>query len=47
MFENEIQALRKLDHPNIIKLFEIFEDDTSFYLVQEYLISLDYILIGW
>jgi len=33
MFANEIQALRKLDHPNIIRLFEIFEDDTNFYLV--------------
>ena len=36
MFQNEIEALRKLDHPNIIKLFEIFEDATNFYLVQEY-----------
>jgi serine/threonine protein kinase len=35
MFQNEIEALRKLDHPNIIKLFEIFEDETNFYLVQE------------
>ena len=33
MFQNEIEALRKLDHPNIIKLFEIFEDDANFYLV--------------
>ena len=35
MFQNEIEALRKLDHPNIIKLFEIYEDEKSFYLVQE------------
>lgn len=35
MFQNEIEALRKLDHPNIIKLFEIYEDETNFYLVQE------------
>jgi len=33
MFQNEIEALRKLDHPNVIKLFEIYEDDTSFFLV--------------
>jgi len=33
MFQNEIEALRKLDHPNIIKLFEIYEDETNFYLV--------------
>jgi len=35
MFQNEILALRTLDHPNIIKLFEIYEDDAKFYLVQE------------
>jgi calcium-dependent protein kinase len=26
----------KLDHPNIIKFHEIYEDDKYFYLVQEY-----------
>jgi len=25
-FKNEILALRKLDHPNIIKMYEAFED---------------------
>lgn len=35
--QNEIQILRKLDHPNIIKLYEVFEDDKNLYLVQEYL----------
>lgn len=34
-FYNEVNALRTLDHPNIIKLFEIFEDKTNVYLVQE------------
>jgi calcium-dependent protein kinase len=34
-FRNELHALRTLDHPNIIKLLEIFEDDTNIYLVQE------------
>lgn len=29
-------ALRTLDHPNIIKLFEVFEDDANIYLVQEF-----------
>lgn len=33
MFRNEIEALRKLDHPNIIKLFEIIQDENNFYLV--------------
>ena len=35
MFQNEILALRTLDHPNIIKLFAIYEDEVHYYLVQE------------
>ena len=31
----EIMNLRKLDHPNILKLFEIFQDDQKFYIVTE------------
>jgi len=33
---NEINVLKKLDHPNIIKIYEIFENETSIYVVQEY-----------
>ena len=25
-FKNEMNILRKLDHPNILKVFEVFED---------------------
>lgn len=32
----EIQILKMLDHPNIIKCFEIFEDDRKFYIATEY-----------
>jgi calcium-dependent protein kinase len=32
---HEIEILKKLDHPNILKLYEIFEDDKRFYLVTE------------
>lgn len=32
----EIQILRSLDHPNILKCFEIFEDDRMFYVATEY-----------
>ena len=35
-FANEYEIMRRLDHPNIIKLYEVYEDDAYFYLVQEY-----------
>ncbi|CAI2366546.1 unnamed protein product [Moneuplotes crassus] len=34
-FHNEIYALKTLDHPHIIKLYEIFKDEDHVYLVQE------------
>lgn len=33
---NEIAILRKLDHENIIKLYKVYEDDKSIYLILEY-----------
>ena len=33
--KQEIEILRNLDHPNIMKLYEIFEDHQKFYLVSE------------
>ena len=35
-FINEIEILQKLDHPNIIKLYETFEDARNIYMVTEY-----------
>jgi calcium-dependent protein kinase len=35
MLFNEINILKELDHPNIVKMFEFFEDDKRYYLVQE------------
>lgn len=32
----EIQILRILDHPNIIKCFEVFEDERRYYVATEY-----------
>lgn len=34
-FYNEVNSLKTLDHPHIIKLFEIYEDKTHVFLVQE------------
>lgn len=31
-FKNEVDALKKLDHPNVIKLQDIYEDSTRVYL---------------
>jgi len=33
--ENEIEILKKLDHPNIIKLFEFAKDNENYYLITE------------
>lgn len=32
----EIQILKTLDHPNILKCYEIFEDDLKYYVATEY-----------
>jgi len=32
-FINEVNAMKILDHPNIIKLFEIYESEEAVYLV--------------
>eukprot|EP01017_Pseudomicrothorax_dubius_P034140 TRINITY_DN4645_c0_g3_i2.p1 TRINITY_DN4645_c0_g3~~TRINITY_DN4645_c0_g3_i2.p1 ORF type:complete len:444 (-),score=68.62 TRINITY_DN4645_c0_g3_i2:420-1751(-) len=32
---NEVDILRQLDHPNIIKIFEFYQDDKFFYIVTE------------
>ena len=36
-FEEEINLIRTLDHPNIFKIYEFFQDSKMFYLVSEYL----------
>jgi calcium-dependent protein kinase len=35
-FIKEVEILKTLDHPNIVRIFEFFEDDNSFYIVMEY-----------
>ena len=34
-FINEVLALKNCDHPNIVKLYEVFEEETDVFLVQE------------
>ena len=34
-FEREINILIKTDHPNIIKIFEVYESQRSLYIVME------------
>lgn len=35
MIETEVQILQRLDHPNIVKLYEKYEFDGKIYLVME------------
>lgn len=32
----EVEILRSLDHPNVLKVYEYFENDENFYIVMEY-----------
>ena len=36
LIENEIEVLKNINHPNIIKLYEVYHDDTNYYLINEY-----------
>ncbi|CAD8080235.1 unnamed protein product [Paramecium primaurelia] len=33
--QTEVEILTQIDHPNVVKLYEIYEDDTYFYMVLE------------
>jgi serine/threonine protein kinase len=35
LLRREIQIMKKLSHPNILKLYEVYEDDEQFFLVME------------
>ena len=35
MLFNEINILKNIDHPNIITMYEFFEDEKRYYLVTE------------
>ena len=38
----EMNILKDLDHPNIVKLYELFQDDENYYLVTELYINITY-----
>ena len=33
--QNEVEILSNIDHPNVVKLFEVFEDDNDFFMDME------------
>ena len=35
MLYNEINNLKDIDHPNIVKMFEFFEDSKKFYIITD------------
>mmetsp|Transcript_6493 Transcript_6493/g.4881 ORF Transcript_6493/g.4881 Transcript_6493/m.4881 type:complete len:106 (+) Transcript_6493:140-457(+) len=35
-FKNEIELLKTMDHPNIIKLYELWENNFGCFIVEEY-----------
>ena len=42
----EVNVLRKIDHPNIVKLFGLYEDDKNYYLITEYFLKIFRYLSG-
>ena len=36
-FEEELKLIKKLDHPNIFKIYEFYQDEENYYLIAEYL----------
>jgi len=42
-----MRILKELDHPNIIKPLEHFEDDGSHYIISEYLLRIIVKVMFW
>lgn len=34
---SEVNILKRLDHPNIVNIYELYQDDSFYYLITEYL----------
>jgi calcium-dependent protein kinase len=35
LIERELQILREMDHPNIVKFYEVYQDEKFFHIVME------------
>ncbi|KAL4509217.1 hypothetical protein ABPG72_018148 [Tetrahymena utriculariae] len=35
--DNELELLKRLDHPNIIRIFDFYQDEEDFYIITEYI----------
>jgi len=35
--QNEIEILKKLDHPNIVKIYEFYQDKMNLYVITEFI----------
>lgn len=40
-----MEILAQIDHPNIVKLIEVFDEPTKFYMVMEIMTGLFYIIL--
>ena len=47
MIPQEIDALKEMDHPHIIKPYQIFEDQRHLYIVTEYIYIYIYIYLDY
>ncbi len=36
-FQNEINIMKQVDHPNIVKMYESYEDEKYLYIIMELL----------
>jgi calcium-dependent protein kinase len=34
-FAMEVALQKKIDHPNVVRLYEVFKDERAYYLVEE------------
>lgn len=41
MLKNEIEVIKTADHPNIVRLYEVYEDDKYLHLVMDLLTGND------